>query len=69
MAWLEALWSAYSTPFTEDIDEDNAIHCKENVVSTIGKILNRLSSKFPGILTQDLYKHWLSQLPLNVDKS
>lgn len=69
MAWLEALWSAYSTPFTEDIDEDNAIHCKENVVSTIGKILNKLNSKFPGILTQDLYKHWLSQLPLNVDKS
>lgn len=69
MIWLEALWNAYSSPFTEDIDEDNDLHCKENVMSTIGKILHKLSNKFPAVLTQELYKHWLSRLPLNIDTS
>lgn len=65
--FLQCLWVAKSQPCTTATTKRLVSHLNENIVSTLGKILDALGSTYPQILTQEVYGQWLSQLPLNTD--
>lgn len=56
-------------PFEEPIDKFYVNHCKDNTISALGTLLKIYSKKVPQILNEEVFNHWLNNLPLNHDKS
>ena len=43
-------------------------HCKDNVISALGIFLKNHGAFHPTLLNDEVYKIWLSNMPLNTDK-
>ena len=66
---MQILSNAFSSPFEDEDDMYYVNHCKDNVISALGNLLKCYSTQFPDILNKSIFGYWLSNLPLNTDKS
>ena len=60
--------NAFTTPFEEPLDKFYINFCKDNTVSTLGTLLKLFYKQVPQVLNEQVFNHWLSNLPLNNDK-
>lgn len=70
--FLQYLSKAFTTEFPPNPSENDypfyVKHCKDNVISALGVLLKNFAAFHTTLLNSEVYKFWLSNLPLNTDK-